>query len=1550
MKAKLKLNKIFSSMLSIILAFSTVSIPQNLILASQLADIEIVGDTENEENSGNIDIDISSEEDSEDISEDISSEEDSEGISEDTSSEEDSEDISEDISSEEDSEDISEDISSEEDSENVSENTSEDISNQENINKIENEIKDETEKYSNNDDILNGIIVQDGVITGYNGSSTFIGELELPREIKGSVVTAIADNAFINKGITKLTFADNSEIIKIGDNAFENNPITEVTLSPSVKIIGNYSFYKCRNMTILNASNITDIGHYAFSRCESLTSIDLSNVTSIGNSAFSGCSSLTNVDLSNVTGLGNIAFGGTGLISVDIPKITYLDSSTFESCEKLTSVNIPEVETILSSAFSGCSSLTNVNMPKAQYLRDNVFSGCSSLTNVDLSNVIFIDSDAFSGCSSLTNVNLSNVTNIGYDAFYNCYNLTSIDLQNIDYISEMAFSACSNLTSIRIPNKIKNDVQGKENSPWGADNAIIYYKDTEINGDFVIDSGYSLQKYTGSDENVTLPDGVTEIGSRAFYYNANLKNIDLSNVTKIYDYAFYGSGITSVNIPKVTEINNNVFENCSNLTSINMPKVTTIGSSAFRDCKKLTNIDFSNIIKIRPNAFENCESLTNIDLPNVENIEEGAFSNCTNVTNVNLTSKNITQMGYGIFPNWCIVNMPNYTKEEIINNIDGGHMYPWGAKYVLYKGINIDSTNNFIFTNDGAIELYIGSEEEITIPEYLESKNTKIREKIIHIEDDAFRNTKVTKVNMPYITSIGTNAFANTKLTSLELPNVVSLGIGVFSGNEDLVTVDMPKITILPSGSFERCSNLTSVNIPNITEIGEYGFQSCSKLKSINISKVTTIGSNAFSYCNNLTSINMPNVTEIGSNAFSYCSNLTSINMPNVTEISSYAFSYCDNLKSIDLSNVTKIGDNAFNNCTSLAIINIPETTKFIGDNAFLGTTNLKAIYIEQYSDDGVIPRGQDFSVPVFYLGQFIKIDPNVTRIDGNNFNINVTYNGYGEVLTKIEATDKGSETQNLNDKAIRDYKYNIPNLTTLADTEYIFTGSGKFENNHLNNLPTTFSKSTYITGFVNYIDKNGKHLSDIPADTKRYAQGEKVELTNIQPEDYGFLGWSLKPNGTKNDIVTEVYMNDKNVNLYPVFDKSAVKATLTLDYGYPQDKPIVKTISTYVGAKYNLPTTKNDNDLNRKGYKFINWDNGTNQNFTNVIEIKDPVTTLYANWEQKDITINYHLKGGKIEGVNVSDDKFTETVKFEQDYTLKTVKRNGYRFDGWYKEDTFKTQVTNLWNSVEDSGENKLTIDLYAKWTKKQEPTTDGGGEETTVESSTESTSQTISESSTESTSQTISESSTESTSQTISESSTESTSQTISESSTESTSQTVPDGSDTESTNESTSVDNQTETTTNDNQVTPPIIDGGGNNDNNGGNNNEVNNNIEQNVNVQTPDNVYTFGNLQVITPEYEELARQAIQNIVPDREAIDISIDNMLENAFNNGAQINERRLTEKPAFGFGAEGNISLLIILLLILILIITAYIIKKQIIDKEKNKDDDKDEYDNTSL
>ena len=42
MKAKVKINKALSSILAVIMISSTISIPQNLILASQLAEIEII--------------------------------------------------------------------------------------------------------------------------------------------------------------------------------------------------------------------------------------------------------------------------------------------------------------------------------------------------------------------------------------------------------------------------------------------------------------------------------------------------------------------------------------------------------------------------------------------------------------------------------------------------------------------------------------------------------------------------------------------------------------------------------------------------------------------------------------------------------------------------------------------------------------------------------------------------------------------------------------------------------------------------------------------------------------------------------------------------------------------------------------------------------------------------------------------------------------------------------------------------------------------------------------------------------------------------------------------------------------------------------------------------------------------------------------------------------------------------------------------------------------------------------------------------------------------
>ena len=94
------------------------------------------------------------------------------------------------------------------------------------------------------------------------------------------------------------------------------------------------------------------------------------------------------------------------------------------------------------------------------------------------------------------------------------------------------------------------------------------------NQDFVIKNGV-LQKYKGPGGDVTIPEGVTEIGSSAFKGCTGLTSVTIQEgVTEIGDGAFYGcTGLTSVTIPAgVTEISGGAFEDCTGLTSIALPR------------------------------------------------------------------------------------------------------------------------------------------------------------------------------------------------------------------------------------------------------------------------------------------------------------------------------------------------------------------------------------------------------------------------------------------------------------------------------------------------------------------------------------------------------------------------------------------------------------------------------------------------------------------------------------------------------------------------------------------------------------------------------------------------------------------------------------------------------------------------------------------------------------------------------------------------------------------------------------------------------------------
>lgn len=94
----------------------------------------------------------------------------------------------------------------------------------------------------------------------------------------------------------------------------------------------------------------------------------------------------------------------------------------------------------------------------------------------------------------------------------------------------------------------------------------------------------------------TVPDGVTEIGERAFSYGCPIKEIVLADsVEKIGKEAFYRSGIESVTVTRnsrLAEIGENAFSACYALSVIFLPQNTVkIDDTAFTGCTSLTIIN-----------------------------------------------------------------------------------------------------------------------------------------------------------------------------------------------------------------------------------------------------------------------------------------------------------------------------------------------------------------------------------------------------------------------------------------------------------------------------------------------------------------------------------------------------------------------------------------------------------------------------------------------------------------------------------------------------------------------------------------------------------------------------------------------------------------------------------------------------------------------------------------------------------------------------------------------------------------------------------------------
>ena len=784
----------------------------------------------------------------------------------------------------------------------------------------------------------------------------------------------------------------------IGGSAFKDCAfITSVTLPEKLLSIGNYAFSGCMGLTeIVIPDSVTTIGSYAFSGCTGLTRVVLpAGLTAIPDWCFNNCEKLPGIAIpETVTSIGSWAFCYCSeLTAITLPQgLQTLGANVFLYCENLPYVDVPD--TLESAGYCIASDTTQLRCSigssaayalskKNNSFYNNGYRLCytyadrdGSVTGLVLFKYVGTEAEvrvpdgvtellylSFCSNSAVTSVILpETVVKIGEKAFSECKNLTSVTIpQGIVEIQSYAFLMSPKLTVIDIPDGLQKAARLAEDNvqfrcSFGSSAAFALSKggNSFCAGDFQMRylfddegnrNGLRLNKYLGTDAEVTVPEEVTETGS-AFK--------DCKTVTKVV-------------LPAgLTKLESDIFSGCTALKEIAIPEgVTSIGNGAFRDCEALTELALpQGLKKIGSNAFIGCKSLTYIEIPDgVETVEY-------------FIAESTIQLRCAIGSSAAVA---------VSRSNDGFYSDDLYLRYT-FDGDGVQ--------NGLTLMKYIGASSEVIVPDG-----------VTKLQYSTFSECRqlLTRVVLPDgLLSIPESLLNNcTNLKEVVIPeSVTTIGNHAFFGCASLEKINLPAgLTEISQSLLGGCTALSEITIPDgVTAIGDSAFQKCASLTEIVLPQgLRRIDGEAFFGCTGLSYIDIPDGLETAGNWIAddsvqlrcllgssaaialsksdngfcvdglrlcyrfdddgntngltvkrYLGSETEVTVPDgVDSIGDSAFHRCTGLSNIVIpDSVVSIGDSAFYGCTGLTKLALPQGLKEIGGNAFLGCEGLSYIDI----------------------------------------------------------------------------------------------------------------------------------------------------------------------------------------------------------------------------------------------------------------------------------------------------------------------------------------------------------------------------------------------------------------------------------------------------------------------------------------------------------------------------------------------------------------------------------------------------------------------------
>ena len=450
----------------------------------------------------------------------------------------------------------------------------------------------------------------------------FYGCSSLTSVTVGKDVNVIGEYAFAGSGVLRF-------IVKDGNTAFKPQnqqyilsadgaelvlvaPTVSGVFEPQIDTItsvGIGAFAENRSITEIILPNVTRVSKYAFAECSRLKSVTLGALTEIGEYSFFSSGITAHPSLDAVKTVGAYAFAYTDITSVQIPNGVDVLEGAFCECDSLSAITVGNDVNIGMGAFMYNNRLSGrwqVLFYERNAKRHYYYDYISPITSITIGNNVVIGDSAFMGASDIETVTMGENIVIGEQAFYNAASLkTILDLEGNEV-------GLKNVISIG-------------NLAFTGDEQYVF-SDSDVKVQMVRNGAYVFHYYGAAFESLEL-DSLQSLGNGAFAYCTELVSVSLNDsIKEIPELAFYGcSKLETINLEGVESIGNNAFANTTALKNVDVSSVKTIGDYAFT-LSGVTVITLNeNGTDIGEGVFAYCESITTVNNLN-KSKEIGAYA------------------------------------------------------------------------------------------------------------------------------------------------------------------------------------------------------------------------------------------------------------------------------------------------------------------------------------------------------------------------------------------------------------------------------------------------------------------------------------------------------------------------------------------------------------------------------------------------------------------------------------------------------------------------------------------------------------------------------------------------------------------------------------------------------------------------------------------------------------------------------------------------------------------------------------------------------------